>query len=57
MSTAANLEMPKLPDHYDWLVAAAQRAHQTAEAAPIVVEAVRRAEMAPEQTELDDLLA
>lgn len=43
-------------DHYDWLVAAARRAHRTAEAAVVVVEAVRRAEMDPEHAPLDDLL-
>jgi len=43
-------------DHYDWLVAAARRAHRTSEAAPVVVDAVRRAEMAPEHAALDDLL-
>lgn len=31
-------------DHYDWLVAAARRTARTADAAPIVLEAVRRAE-------------
>ena len=43
-------------DHYDWLVAAARRSHRTADAAPVVAGAVRRAEMDPEQAELDDLL-
>lgn len=43
-------------DHYDWLLAAAQRAHRTEDAAAVVVDAVRRAEMAPEQATLDDLL-
>lgn len=32
-------------DHYDWLRAAAQRRHRTAEAADIVIDAVERAEM------------
>ena len=41
---------------YDWLKAAAQRAHRTADAADIVIEAVERAEMDPEQAKLDDLL-
>jgi prevent-host-death family protein len=43
-------------DHYDWLVAAARRSHRTAEAAPVVAEAVRRAEMDPEHGRLNDLL-
>jgi prevent-host-death family protein len=43
-------------DHYDWLVAAARRTHRTAEAADVVVDAVRRAEMDPEHAHLDDLL-
>ena len=43
-------------DHYDWLVAAARRTHRTVDAASVVVDAVRRAEMAPEQAALDDLL-
>jgi prevent-host-death family protein len=43
-------------EHYDWLVAAARRSHQTAEAAAVVVEAVGRAEMDPEHAALDDLL-
>lgn len=43
-------------DHYDWLVAAARRSHRTAEAPATVVDAVRRAEMDPEHTSLDDLL-
>lgn len=43
-------------DHYDWLMAAARRVHRTAEASAVVVEAVRRAEMDPEQGALDDLL-
>ena len=43
-------------DHYDWLVAAARRSRRTAEAAPAVADAVRRAEMDPEHADLDDLL-
>ena len=35
-------------DRYDWLVAAAQRTYRTADAASVVAEAVRRAEMDPE---------
>ena len=30
-------------DHSDWLVAAARRTHRTAEAVPVVADAVRRA--------------
>ncbi len=41
-------------DHYDWLTAAAKRSQRTADAAPVVVEAVERAEM--EQPALDDML-
>jgi len=43
-------------DHYDWLVAAARRAHRTTEAASVVADAVRRAEMDAEHAALDDLL-
>lgn len=43
-------------DHYDWLVAAARRTHQTSQAAQVVVDAVRRAEMDPKHSHLDDLL-
>jgi prevent-host-death family protein len=43
-------------DHYDWLVAAARRTHRTAQAADVVVDAMRRAEMDPEHSHLDDLL-
>jgi len=43
-------------DHYDWLVAAARRTHRTAQTATVVVDAVRRAEMDPEHSHLDDLL-
>lgn len=43
-------------DHYDWLVAAARRSHRTTEATPVVVEAVRRAEMSAEHAHLDELL-
>jgi len=31
--------------HYDWLTAAAKRRHRTADAAPVVIDAVERAEM------------
>lgn len=43
-------------DHYDWLVAAARRTHQTMDAASVVADAVRGAEMDPEHAGLDDLL-
>lgn len=43
-------------DHYDWLVAAARRTHRTWESAPVVADAVRRAEMDREHSGLDDLL-
>jgi len=43
-------------DHYDWLMAAARRSHRTMEASSVVVDAVRRAEMDPEHSGLDDLL-
>ncbi len=44
-------------DHYDWLTAAARRAHRTADADAVVVEAVERAQMDSEHATLDDLLA
>ena len=43
-------------DHYDWLVAAARRTSRTTEAAEVVVDAVRRAEMDPDHAPLDDLM-
>lgn len=43
-------------DHYDWLVAAARRTHRTAQAAPVVVDAVRRSEMDTKHASLDDML-
>jgi prevent-host-death family protein len=43
-------------DHYDWLTAAAKRVHRTADAASVVIDAVERAEMDPEQAALDALL-
>lgn len=43
-------------EHYDWLKAAAQRAHRTADVADAVLAAVERAEMDPEHAALDDLL-
>jgi prevent-host-death family protein len=43
-------------DHYDWLVAAARRSFRTVDAASVVVDAVRRAEMDPEHASLDTLM-
>ena len=43
-------------DHYDWLVAAARRSFRTSDAAAVVIDAVRRAEMEAEQASLDELL-
>ena len=43
-------------DHYDWLIAAARRAHRTVDAASVVVDAVRQAEMDPEHATLDNLM-
>jgi prevent-host-death family protein len=43
-------------EHYDWLTAAAKRAHRTADAAAVVIDAVERAEMDSEHATLDDLL-
>jgi prevent-host-death family protein len=43
-------------DQYDWLAAAAKRVHRTVDAAAVVVDAVERAEMDPEQAALDRLL-
>jgi hypothetical protein len=41
---------------YDWLAAAAKRTHRTVEAASVVIQAVERAEMDPEDATLDELL-
>jgi prevent-host-death family protein len=43
-------------DHYDWLRAAAQRSHRTADVLSVVIDAVEQAEMDPEHAGLDDLL-
>ncbi len=43
-------------DHYDWLTAAAKRTHRTSAAPSVVINAVERAEMAPEYAALDELL-
>jgi prevent-host-death family protein len=42
--------------HYDWLTAAAKRTHRTADAAPVVIDAVERSEMNGENAALDHLL-
>jgi prevent-host-death family protein len=43
-------------EHYDWLTAAARRTYRTEDAASVVIEAVRRAEMDPEVAHLDELM-
>lgn len=43
-------------EHYDWLKAAAKRAHRTADISDAVLAAVERAEMGPEYASLDDLM-
>ncbi len=43
-------------EQYDWLKAAAQRVHRTADAPAVVAAAVERAEMDPEHDSLDELL-
>jgi hypothetical protein len=43
-------------EHRDWMVAATRRAMRTSDVLDIVLEAVRRAEMAPEQDILGDLM-
>ncbi len=43
-------------DYYDWLLAAARRTSRTADAASVVVDALRRAEMDPEHVDLDVLM-
>lgn len=43
-------------DHYDWLTAAARRAHQTADAGAVVIEAMERARIDREHAALDELL-
>jgi len=43
-------------DHYDWLIAAARRTFRTSDIAPVVIDAVRRAEMDAEHAHLDDLM-
>jgi hypothetical protein len=44
-------------DHYDWLVTAARRTFRTADAASVVVDAVRRADMDPKHAQIDDLMS
>ncbi len=43
--------------HYDWLIAAARRTHRTQDASPVVIEAVRGAEMDAEHSHLDSLMS
>lgn len=43
-------------DHYDWLAAAARRSHLTQGAESVVIDAVTRAHMEPEDTHLDELM-
>jgi prevent-host-death family protein len=43
-------------EHFDWLVAAARRSHRTEDAAAVVIDAVERAEMGPDQARLDKLM-
>lgn len=43
-------------EHYDWLKAAAQRTHKTADTLSVVIDAVERAEMDPALAPLDALL-
>ena len=43
-------------DHYDWMLAAAKRSHRTADVSSAILEAVRRAEIDPEQALPDDLM-
>jgi prevent-host-death family protein len=43
-------------EHYDWLAAAARRTYRTVDATQVVIDAVERAEMDPEQAALDQLL-
>lgn len=43
-------------DHYDWLMAAAKRAHRTTETTDVVLDAVKRAVMDHEHAALDELL-
>ncbi len=49
-------ELVLMSAYYDWLPPAARRAHRTSDAFPVVVDAVRRAEMDAEHATLDDLL-
>lgn len=43
-------------DHYDWLLAAAQRSGRTTEAPQVVIDAVRNARMDPKHVPLDKLM-
>jgi len=42
--------------HYDWLRAAVQRSHRTADAIDVVIDAVKFAQMDAEHADLDELL-
>ena len=48
--------VPMSADRYNRLVAAARRTHRTVDAAEVVLDAVRRAEMDPEHAAPGDLL-
>jgi prevent-host-death family protein len=43
-------------DHYDWLIASARRTHRTADASPVIIEAVEHADMNRRHAALDKLL-
>jgi hypothetical protein len=43
-------------EHYDWLTAAARRTYRTEDAALVVVDAARRADMDPELAHPDGLM-
>jgi prevent-host-death family protein len=43
-------------EHYDWLVAIAQRTHRTTNATAVTVDAIERSEMDAEHVSLDELL-
>jgi hypothetical protein len=47
--------VPTSADRYDWLVAAARRTHRMVDAASVVADAVRLAEMHPKHTGWGDL--
>jgi hypothetical protein len=43
-------------DHFDWLIAAARRTFRASDTTPVVIDAVRRAEMDAAHAHLDDLM-